>query len=68
MIEVTRGSAPLVLGLPHTGTDVPPDIWAGLNEVGRALADTDWHIHDLFAGLVEEVTTVRTRSIAMSST
>jgi len=60
MIEVTRGYSPLVLGLPHTGTDVPPDIWAGLNEVGRALADTDWHIHDLYAGLVEEVTTVRT--------
>ncbi|MEO3477775.1 N-formylglutamate deformylase [Phaeobacter sp. CAU 1743] len=60
MIEVTRGSSPLVLGLPHTGTDVPEGIRAGLNEVGRALADTDWHIHDLYAGLVEGVTTVRT--------
>ena len=61
MIEVTQGASPLVLGLPHTGTEVPADIWDKLNENGQALADTDWHIHDLYAGLVEGVTTVRTR-------
>ena len=60
MIEVTQGSSPLVLGLPHTGTDVPPGVWERLNETGRALADTDWHIHDLYSELAEEVTTVRT--------
>ncbi|MFW8634003.1 N-formylglutamate deformylase [Cribrihabitans pelagius] len=60
MIEVTQGASPLVLGLPHTGTDVPPDIWERLNGTGRALGDTDWHIHDLYAGLAEEVTAVRT--------
>lgn len=60
MIEVTRGSSPLVLGLPHTGTGVPPEIWEDLNANGQALADTDWHIHELYDGLVEEVTTVRT--------
>ena len=61
MIEITRGDTPLVLGLPHTGMDVPADIWDKLNENGQGLADTDWHIHDLYAGLVEGVTTVRTR-------
>ncbi len=61
MIEVTQGASPLVLGLPHTGTEVPADIWDKLNENGQALADTDWHIHDLYAGLVEGITTVRTR-------
>ncbi|MGR3616298.1 MAG: N-formylglutamate deformylase [Paracoccaceae bacterium] len=60
MIEVTQGTSPLVLGLPHTGTDVPADVWDRLNEVGQALADTDWHIHDLYDGLVEGLTTVRT--------
>ena len=60
MIEVTHGNSPLVLGLPHTGTDVPDDILATLNDTGRALADTDWHIHDLYDRLVEGVTTVRT--------
>ena len=60
MIEVTQGSSPLVLGLPHTGTDVPAEVAQHLNDRGQALADTDWHIHDLYAGLVEGVTTVRT--------
>ncbi len=59
-IEVTRGNSPLVLGLPHTGTDVPPDVWSALNENGRKLADTDWHIERLYSDLVPEVTTVRT--------
>ena len=60
MIEVTQGTSPLILGLPHTGTEVPAEVAKDLNEVGRGLADTDWHIHDLYAGLVEGVTTVRT--------
>ncbi|WP_420004723.1 N-formylglutamate deformylase [Arenibacterium sp. LLYu02] len=60
MIEVTQGSSPLILGLPHTGTEVPAEVAKDLNEVGLGLADTDWHIHNLYAGLVEGVTTVRT--------
>jgi formiminoglutamase len=60
MIEVTRGSSPLILGLPHTGTDIPSDCADCLNEVGSSLADTDWHIEKLYAGLVEGATYVRT--------
>ncbi|OUS38068.1 N-formylglutamate deformylase [Rhodobacterales bacterium 56_14_T64] len=60
MIEVIQGSSPLVLGLPHTGTEVPPEIWNQLNQTGQTLADTDWHIHDLYGGLVPDVTSVRT--------
>ncbi|KNX40451.1 N-formylglutamate amidohydrolase [Roseovarius tolerans] len=60
MIEVVQGGGPLVLGLPHTGTYVPPEIEARLNARGRALADTDWHIERLYDGLVSDVTTVRT--------
>lgn len=60
-LEITRGESPLVLGLPHTGTEVPSEIWAGLNAAGQALADTDWHVHELYAGLADDVTTVRTK-------
>ncbi len=60
MIEVVRGEGPLVLGLPHTGVYVSPEIAARLNARGRALADTDWHIERLYDGLVGDVTTVRT--------
>ena len=61
MVEITRGDSPLVLGLPHTGTDIPDDCLDRLNDAGRAIADTDWHIHTLYDGLVEGATTVRTR-------
>ncbi len=59
MIELNRGSSPVILGFPHTGTHVPDDIRAKLNETGRKLTDTDWHIHELYRGILPEVTTVR---------
>ncbi|URK16029.1 N-formylglutamate deformylase [Thalassospira sp. GO-4] len=58
-VEIKRGDGPIVLGLPHTGTHVPDDIAAKLNDRGRELADTDWHIHTLYDGLIDNVTTVR---------
>ncbi|MEP2531712.1 N-formylglutamate deformylase [Shimia sp.] len=58
-VEVTRGDSPIVLGLPHTGTHVPDEIFAALNERGRGLDDTDWHIHTLYDGLLPDVTSVR---------
>ena len=59
MVELNRGSSPVILGFPHTGTHVPDDIRAKLNETGRKLTDTDWHIHELYQGLLPDATTVR---------
>ncbi len=58
-VEVTRGDSPVVLGLPHTGTFLPPEIFSRLNDRGRILADTDWHIHKLYEGLLPGASTVR---------
>lgn len=58
-VETHLGDSPVILGLPHTGTFVPDDILADLNTRGRGLDDTDWHIHTLYDGLLEGVTTVR---------
>jgi len=58
-VEITRGDSPVVLGLPHTGTHVPPEIIARLNARGQILADTDWHIHRLYNSLLPDATTVR---------
>lgn len=58
-VEVTRGTAPVVLGLPHTGTWLPEEVFARLTPRGQALADTDWHIDRLYAGLLEGASTVR---------
>ncbi|WP_172297241.1 N-formylglutamate deformylase [Pseudoruegeria sp. HB172150] len=58
-VEVVQGDGPVVLGLPHTGTWLPDEVLAKLNERGKALSDTDWHIHRLYDGLLPGATTVR---------
>jgi len=59
MIAVHQGDSPIVLGFPHVGTHVPPAIAAHLNDTGRAIADTDWHVDRLYADLVPGATTVK---------
>lgn len=49
---VTQGDGPVILGMPHGGTDLPTAVLARLNATGRALADTDWHIARLYEGLL----------------
>lgn len=56
---VSRGDGPVILAMPHGGTFLPPEISARLNANGALLADTDWHIDQLYAGLLPGVTTVR---------
>ena len=59
VVEVRRGNSPVIIGLPHTGTLVPQDVASRLNENGRLLADTDWHIERLYDGLLADATYVR---------
>lgn len=59
VFEVRQGLSPVVLAFPHTGTELPVEIAERLNDNGRLLADTDWHIHRLYADLLPDVTTVR---------
>ena len=54
-VEIQRGDSPLVLGLPHTGTYVPEDIFERLTPLGKTLSDTDWHIEKLYDGLLPDV-------------
>ena len=58
-VEISRGDSPVILGLPHTGLHVPDDVLDRLSDTGRALADTDWNIHRLYADLLPGATTVR---------
>lgn len=45
---VRRGSAPLLLSMPHTGTEIPGAIEARLNSPWLARKDTDWFIERLY--------------------
>lgn len=58
-VAVTPGEGPVVLGMPHAGTWLPDPIRAALNDRGRLLADTDWHIDRLYDGLLPGATVVR---------
>lgn len=58
-VRITQGNSPIVLGLPHSGTFVPDDIWSRLNENGQLLADTDWHVDRLYDGLLPGATIVK---------
>jgi len=58
-VIVERGDSPVILGQPHGGTFVPEAIAARLNDNGRLLADTDWHIGRLYDGLLPGATVVR---------
>ena len=44
-----RGSAPLLISLPHDGSALPDDIAARMTPAARRVPDTDWHVGRLYA-------------------
>lgn len=42
------GSTPLLISIPHVGTDLTPEVEAGLSDAARPLPDTDWHLTRLY--------------------
>ncbi|HEX7369891.1 MAG TPA: N-formylglutamate deformylase [Rhodanobacteraceae bacterium] len=44
-----QGTAPLLVSLPHDGTELPSAIAARATEAGKRVADTDWHVAKLYA-------------------
>lgn len=49
IFELHRGTAPLLISVPHDGTAVPDDIAARLTDSARRVPDTDWHVARLYA-------------------
>lgn len=58
-VHVRKGPSPVVLAFPHSGTFLPPEVSQNLNETGLQLSDTDWHLPQLYAGLLPSATSVR---------
>jgi N-formylglutamate deformylase len=56
--RVIRGDGPVILAMPHGGTQVPSHVAASFNRAGWVLADTDWHIARLYGHLVPDATIV----------
>jgi N-formylglutamate deformylase len=51
--QFTAGSIPLLVSMPHVGTDIPDDIAARMAPCALARADTDWHLRELYGFLGE---------------
>jgi N-formylglutamate deformylase len=47
------GTLPLLVSMPHAGTDIPDDVAASLMPCAAARADTDWHLPELYGFLDE---------------
>jgi len=48
-LEVTRGSAPLLVCFPHTGTDLTPELEPRFSSAWLARKDADHWVHQLYA-------------------
>ncbi len=46
-----RGSAPLLVSMPHIGTEIPPELQSAYVPRALAVEDTDWHLARLYEGL-----------------
>ncbi len=44
----TPGKLPLLVSIPHAGTQLTPEVEAGLSDAARGLPDTDWHLPLLY--------------------
>jgi N-formylglutamate amidohydrolase len=49
----THGRIPLLVSMPHAGTDLPPGLAERLSEPAQAVPDTDWHLPKLYDFLEE---------------
>ena len=48
IFNLHRGTAPLLVSLPHDGTHVPDAIASRLTDSARRVPDTDWHVARLY--------------------
>jgi len=60
-LHIHRGSAPLIVSFPHTGTEIPDELAGHFISPWLARRDTDWWVHRLY-DFVQDLgaTTVRT--------
>ena len=46
--DFTPGTLPLLISIPHLGTEIPADLQAGMADVAALKQDTDWHLDQLY--------------------
>jgi N-formylglutamate deformylase len=53
VFTLKRGSAPLLISIPHAGTRIPVDIASSMTPIAREVDDTDWHLERLYEFAVQ---------------
>jgi N-formylglutamate deformylase len=51
--QFNAGSLPLLVSMPHVGTDIPDDVAACFTPAASVKTDTDWHLVQLYGFLRE---------------
>jgi N-formylglutamate deformylase len=46
--DFTPGTLPLLISMPHLGTEIPADLQANFADVAAIRQDTDWHLDQLY--------------------
>ncbi|NML14800.1 N-formylglutamate deformylase [Azohydromonas caseinilytica] len=49
VLSLHRGTTPLLLSLPHVGTEIPPELQPRFVPRALEVEDTDWHLEPLYA-------------------
>jgi N-formylglutamate deformylase len=65
-LSIAQGNAPLIISVPHSGTDLPAPFADQLLSMELARADTDWHVDQLYEFATELGATVIRTSISRS--
>jgi N-formylglutamate deformylase len=63
-LTIDRGQAPLIVSIPHAGTDVPDDIADALQDLTRARRDADHHVDRLYAFAADMNATIMRTAIS----
>jgi formiminoglutamase len=60
-LQVTEGTGPLILSIPHSGTEIPQRLQVGLRSAFLSSCDTDWWVERLYDfGTALGATVIRT--------
>jgi len=49
LYTLERGTAPLLISIPHLGTQIPDELRGQYTDAALTVADTDWHLDRLYA-------------------
>ncbi|WP_233868920.1 N-formylglutamate deformylase [Paraburkholderia adhaesiva] len=49
LYTLERGTAPLLISIPHLGTHIPDALRGQYTDIALTVADTDWHLDRLYA-------------------